>query len=177
MWKMHIAILGFSCSGKTTFSNKLGVILNLPVYHLDNYYWSSAWVKNSSFDITSLINQDDWIIDGTYSNCCFEERLDISDYIFYLDCNLLVRLWRMIRRHIMYFISPKGKNPVSQKVSIGFVLSTIRKVRYTQPRLLKCLQNKYSEKLLYVKGVHYTNVLLERIKNDGFLKLFNTETV
>lgn len=172
---MRISVLGFSCSGKTTFSNELGTILNLPVYHLDNYYWSSAWVKNPSCDITSIVNQDNWIIDGIYTDCCFEERLEASDYIFYLDCNLLVRLWRMIRRHIVYLIAPTGKNPISQKVSISFILSTIKKVRYLQPEILKHLRDLYPKKLLYTKGKLCATFFLERINNDGFFELFDTD--
>lgn len=152
-------------------------MLNLPVYHLDNYYWLSPWVKNPSFDITSIISQDDWIIDGTYTNCCFEKRLEISDYIFYMDCNLLIRLWRMVRRHMMYLIAPTGKSPVSQKVNIGFVLSTIRKVCYAQPRILEYIRDNFPEKLQYIKGARCANLILDGIENEGFLKLLNTDEV
>lgn len=33
-----IAVIGSGGSGKSTFSRKLGNILNLPVYHLDTMY-------------------------------------------------------------------------------------------------------------------------------------------
>jgi len=40
-----IAVIGSGGSGKSTFSRKLGNILNLPVYHLDTVYWNPGWIE------------------------------------------------------------------------------------------------------------------------------------
>lgn len=172
---MRISVLGFSCSGKTTFSNRLGEILHEPVYHLDSYYWKTAWTANENFEIESLINLDSWIMDGTYSECRLQDRMERSEYIFYLDCNLIVRLSRMIIRHLSYEFFPKGKNPISQKISFKFVLSTIKKVLYQQPRLICHLKQYYGNKFLRIRGRKQADHVLEEVRNGHISKLFRPD--
>ena len=38
-----IAIIGNAGSGKSTLAYKLQQKLNLPIYHLDQYYWKPNW--------------------------------------------------------------------------------------------------------------------------------------
>ena len=55
---MTIVVLGLSCSGKSTFSNKLGKLLNLEVFHLDSYYWESPWIVDKTFDINDFVEKE-----------------------------------------------------------------------------------------------------------------------
>lgn len=172
---MRISILGFSCSGKTSFSNWLGKLSKLPVFHLDDYYWESPWVKNENFNVMDVVKCENWIIDGTYYHEFFEERILNSNYIIYLDCNIFVRIFRMIKRHIKYLLNPIGKNPISQKINGKFLLLTIRKIYTVQPQILHMLEKIEcnGRSFIYVKGKHQINKLMEQIKNEDILKLFN----
>jgi len=63
-----IAIIGCAGSGKTTLGFQLQKKLNLPVYHLDQYYWQPNW-ERVEFEVFSnahagLCEQDEWIIEG-----------------------------------------------------------------------------------------------------------------
>lgn len=150
---MTIVVLGLSCSGKSTFSNKLGKLLNLEVFHLDSYYWESPWIVDKTFDINDFVEKENSIIDGNYFNYAFTERLDYCDCIIYIDCNIFVRIFRMIKRHITYCLTPKKKNAVSQKINFYFVFITIYKQIYLQPKIIQYLKNNYHQKLVYIKNI------------------------
>lgn len=167
---MKISILGYSCSGKSTFSKVLEKKLYIKVYHLDSYYWKEPWKKNDSFDISIFIKKDSWIIEGNYLDYCLEKRLNLSDYIIYIDCNLLIRLFRMIKRHILFMNSPNNKNPISNKINLKFILITIYKSIFVQPKLIKYLKNNYNKKYIYIKNIKEIN------DYDQFIfELFNSQ--
>lgn len=54
---MKIMIIGANGSGKSTFSRKLGELLQLPVYHLDLYFWKPGWVQTQQEEWTELIHE------------------------------------------------------------------------------------------------------------------------
>ena len=62
-----IAIIGNAGSGKTTLAFQLHQKLNLPLYHLDKYYWLPNWERNCYETFTKkhdeLCEQDAWIIE------------------------------------------------------------------------------------------------------------------
>ena len=121
-----------------------------------------------------IVCRRDWIIDGTYYQYNFYERLDRSNLIVYLDCGICVRVFRMVRRHIQYLLKPEGKNAISQKINLKFLLITLQKVLFVQPRLLSMLQTLYKSKLIYIKGFRETQIFMERIIHEDIFKLFNS---
>lgn len=44
----RILVIGCAGSGKSTLSRKLHYILDLPVIHLDTYFWNANWVPKSN---------------------------------------------------------------------------------------------------------------------------------
>ena len=50
----RVAVVGSGGAGKTTFSAELGLRTGLPVIHLDQLYWSPAWVKMPSKEWETL---------------------------------------------------------------------------------------------------------------------------
>ena len=91
----RIIIIGPSGAGKSTLSSKLGDILNIPVYHLDNIWWNSdkTHITRDEFDLKldSIIKDDKWIIDGDFSRT-YEVRMEACDTIIFLDYSLDVCL-------------------------------------------------------------------------------------
>lgn len=86
--KNKILVIGSPGSGKSYFSRKLKELLNIPVYHMDLYYWHENWVStpNDKFDelINEILNKDSWILDGNY-NRTLENRVKKAQVVYFLD--------------------------------------------------------------------------------------------
>ncbi|RXZ77469.1 DNA topology modulation protein [Paenibacillaceae bacterium] len=101
----RILVIGSGGSGKSTLSQKLSNILDLPVIHLDTYFWNPNWVSkpNEEWDkiVEQFTNEDHWIIDGNYSRT-MDIRIKKADLIIFLDMPRLLCIYRIIKRRIMY---------------------------------------------------------------------------
>lgn len=101
----RVAIIGCCGAGKSTLAQSLGNKLNLPVVHLDTYYWQPGWQETEA-DTWQQIQQEvvkheRWIIDGNYGNT-LDIRLAVADTIIWLDFNRYICLWRIIKRYFKY---------------------------------------------------------------------------
>ncbi|GAB4534881.1 MAG: DNA topology modulation protein [Pleurocapsa sp.] len=99
----RIAIIGCCGSGKSTLAVKLGLKLNLPVIHLDSYYWKAGWIESSEEEWIDkqklLVKRDRWIIDGNYLNT-MDIRLEAADTVILLDFSRWLCLWRIGQRYL-----------------------------------------------------------------------------
>lgn len=85
---MKIMVIGCPGAGKSTFSQKLGDIWNLPLYHLDMLYHNSDGTHISKEELEEklrgIFKKDNWIIDGNYQRT-LEMRMKECDKIILLD--------------------------------------------------------------------------------------------
>lgn len=98
----RILIIGRMASGKSTFAERLGRKLGLPVYHLDSFYWKPGWVRPGSQEVwietvKSLLERDSWIIDGNYGNT-LQMRMQRADTIIVFAYPAVLCLWRSLKR-------------------------------------------------------------------------------
>ncbi len=67
----RIAVIGTSCSGKTTLARKLSQILQIRHIELDTLFWKKNWQiqerKIFREKVTRVVKQDCWVIDGNFS--------------------------------------------------------------------------------------------------------------
>ncbi|HEQ4270661.1 TPA: DNA topology modulation protein FlaR, partial [Streptococcus pyogenes] len=103
---MKIAIIGHSGSGKSTLARFLGQHYHCEVFHLDQLHFSSNWQERSDHDMiadlsTCLLKQD-WIIEGNYANCLYEERMSEADYIIYVNFSRFHCVYRAFKRYLNY---------------------------------------------------------------------------
>lgn len=100
-----IMIIGSGGSGKTTLAKRLGEKLNVPVHHLDNYFWQPGWQETPQIDFVEkqfdLVEQDCWIIDGNYIRTC-SIRLHEADTIIFLDIPRWRCLYQAIKRQFSF---------------------------------------------------------------------------
>ncbi len=100
-----VMVIGCCGSGKSTFSSKLAGITQLPIYHLDQYYWKPNWTEMDKpaweLIVQKLANKTHWIIDGNYGGT-LDIRIKEADTIVFLDRSTIVCLWRVIKRIIKY---------------------------------------------------------------------------
>ncbi len=86
---MKIVIVGNGGSGKSTLAEKMSKDLSIPVYHLDNYTWTSNFerIPFEEFNRTlvDIMKKEDWIIDGWSYHETLYDRLITANVIIYLE--------------------------------------------------------------------------------------------
>ena len=107
---MKIAIIGYSGSGKSTLTEKLSNYYSIPKLHMDTLQFQPGW-NDSDHDWmlnemeTFLTEHEDWVIDGNYSWCCYEERMKQADQIIFLNFSA----WNCLYRAFMRYLKYRGK--------------------------------------------------------------------
>lgn len=83
-----VIVIGSPGSGKTTFSEKLNLVTNLPIFYLDAIWWKSdkTHISRNEFDkrLEDIFRFNSWIIDGNYQRT-LERRLNECDTVFLFD--------------------------------------------------------------------------------------------
>jgi len=97
----RIMIIGCCGSGKSTIARKLQKIIDLPLYHLDQYYWKPNWTETPKEEwepiVKDLASKEKWIIDGNYGGT-MDLRFERADVIVYMDIPTIKCLVRVIGR-------------------------------------------------------------------------------
>lgn len=97
----RIMIFGRPGSGKSTFALALSHYLNIPLYHLDKYFFIENWVERENEEFLALqqkmVEEDYWIIDGNAIRS-FEMRYARADLVLYFCSPRLLCLARLIKR-------------------------------------------------------------------------------
>ena len=84
----RILIIGCPGSGKSYFAKRLGAILNIPVIHMDNLYWTKDKTSISTAELEEKLKPylegSKWIIDGNYHHT-LKMRIAYATDVFFLD--------------------------------------------------------------------------------------------
>lgn len=113
---MKIAIIGNPGSGKSTLSVKLQKMLNLPLYHLDQYYWKPGWQRpdreefkkvhhalcDGKVGLPAVALREGWIIEGVATRL-FEYRIKQADVVIFLDIPVYICFYRVFKRALTHF--------------------------------------------------------------------------
>lgn len=98
---MRIMIFGRPGSGKSTFALKLAQKYDLPLYHLDKYFFEANWTARKYEDFLedqyTIVDQKNWIIDGN-SLQSLHVRYSEANICIYFNYPRLLCLWRLIKR-------------------------------------------------------------------------------
>ena len=172
---MKISIIGYSASGKSTFAQNIGEILDIPVLHLDKVNFLPNWeerkVEESEKIVLDFIekNNDKFVIDGNFSKFAYDLRMKISDKIIFFDFDRFTCLFQAFQRYNKY----KGKVRESmtegccEKLDWEFIKWVLFDGR-TEERINKYnrVVEKYKEKVIIVQNRKEADDLLEKIKTD-----------
>ncbi|MEO8619034.1 MAG: topology modulation protein [Sphingomicrobium sp.] len=94
-------IIGPCGSGKSTLSFDLADKLDLPLTHMDQLNWLPGWVDGGNDRVRSglakVIAGDRWLIEGNYGST-LAMRLTRADTVVYLDFQIRLCLWRLMKR-------------------------------------------------------------------------------
>ncbi|MBQ2835946.1 MAG: topology modulation protein [Clostridia bacterium] len=104
----RISIIGGPGTGKTTLSNELSKLYNIPAIHIDGIHHLENWKIRDKDErdkmILDIVKQEKWIIDGTYK-ATLKVRLEKADLVIWLD----YPTWTQIKGVIMRRIKLGGK--------------------------------------------------------------------
>jgi len=155
----RIMVIGVSAgAGKSTFARRLGETMELPVYHLDAYYWKPGWVEAEEKDFRhkqqELANESRWIIEGNY-NSTVDIRLAACDTVIQLQLPLWRCLWRVLKRRIQYRkqarpdMAPDCPEKLDYKF-LKFIVTTYHGRQKSQHHLIEEFIREYPEKQAYI---------------------------
>jgi adenylate kinase family enzyme len=99
----RVVIIGRGASGKSTLALELADITRLPVIELDRMFWQPGLVATPRDQWVAiqqeLVKGERWIMDGDLGpHDVIDVRLRAADTVIFLDCSLVRRVWRAIRR-------------------------------------------------------------------------------
>lgn len=101
-----IMIIGGPGSGKSTLARQVGARLDLPVIHMDPFYWLPAWQQRPSDETIRLAQEaaqrPAWVFEGNNS-ASMAFRAERADTIVFLDMPRPLRMWRILKRTIRYY--------------------------------------------------------------------------
>jgi adenylate kinase family enzyme len=84
----RVIVIGCPGSGKSTLARALHNKTGIPLYHLDMMYWNAdkTKVEKSVFleRLSSVLENDEWIIDGNYGST-MDVRMAACDTVIFLD--------------------------------------------------------------------------------------------
>ena len=84
----RIVVIDCPGSGKSTLSQEIHNRTGIPLFHLDMMYWNAdkTTVEKRIFleRLYSVLEKDEWIIDGNYSST-MELRISACDTVIFLD--------------------------------------------------------------------------------------------
>lgn len=167
---MKIAVVGYSASGKSTFSKRLSEYYNIPVLHIDTIYFSKGMIvndkKKSEQTIYDFMKQDQWIIDGTYRYLA-TERYDEAEQLFIFDFNRFKCFFGVMKRYIKYRNQQRDTMAVGnpEKIDFSFIKWILWDGRKKDSKLLmKSFRDKYQD-----KAIRFTN----RRQVNNYLKSIN----
>ena len=81
---MKIVIIGYSGSGKSTLAETLARYYSIPKLHMDTLQFQPGWIDSDRDWMERQMKQflsqhKDWVIDGNYSWCCYDDTVVIRD--------------------------------------------------------------------------------------------------
>jgi adenylate kinase family enzyme len=97
----RVLVVGCGGSGKTVLARQLGVVLGIPVIHLDEVFYDRAWnpLPGSEFEAVQrrLVAAPEWVLDGNYLSS-MPIRLAAADTVVVMDVPTVVALWGVVWR-------------------------------------------------------------------------------
>ena len=171
---MKIAIIGYSGAGKSTLAEKLSNYYSIPKLHMDTLQFQPGW-KDSDRDWMKsemksfLTNHSNWVIDGNYSWCYYEERMQEADQIIFLNFSPWTCLLRAFKRYLKY------RGQVRESMAAGckeqFNWDFIRWILWdgrtkTAKERYQRIQQTYPEKVIVLRSQKEMDQFLEKLTHN-----------
>ena len=170
---MKIAIIGYSGAGKSTLAEKLSNYYSIPKLHMDTLQFQPGWQDSDREWMLSemknfLTKHEAWVIDGNYSWCYYEERMQDADQIIFLNFSPLTCLFRAFKRYLKY--RGKVRESMAKGCPEQFNWEFIRWILWdgrtkNAKERYQHLSNTYPEKMHILHSQAEIDYFLQSLKN------------
>lgn len=155
----RIAIIGCGGSGKSTLARRMGAALNIPVHHLDRWYWKAGWIATSNDEWAAVHERlccgPKWILDGNYEGT-MDSRLWAADTAIFLDLPKWRCLLGTFSRYWQYRgrVRPELAAGCPERLTGEYIkwIWTYRMIR--RPRILRTLEHLESNMNVVILDSH-----------------------
>lgn len=159
-------IFGRPGSGKTIFATWLSNSLNLPLHHLDKYFYIQNWIERDYKEFLqiqeNIVNTELWIIDGN-STDSLEMRFAKPDLVLYFNFPKITCVYRIIKRFFNPNKSFADRAPgCFDRINISFL------------KHIWGFEKKFSSDIESLKK-SYQNVVFKEINSDNDLNKLKNE--
>jgi len=147
----RVAVVGTSCSGKTTFAAALAALEAVPHIELDVLHWRPNWVEapleTFRADVAAAVAAERWVCDGNYSRVrdLVWARATTVIWLNYPFATVARRaLYRTFRRALLREEMFHGNRETMRKAFLSrdsillWVATTHRRRRKEYPQLFAC---------------------------------------
>jgi adenylate kinase family enzyme len=111
----RILVVGSPAAGKSEVAQRLGLLLKLPVHHLDALYYRPGWVLQNEqtweAKVAGLVAEEQWVIDGNFVDS-LPLRAAQADAVIWLDYDRAETMGRVLRR--MVFPQPMPRADLAE---------------------------------------------------------------
>lgn len=166
-----IMVVGVSAgAGKSTFAAALGEKLEVPVHHLDSYYWKAGWIGSGLAEFRAaqeeIVKGGAWIIEGNYSNS-FDIRVAKADTFIYLELPLRICLYRVLKRWVTHIGQnrPDMAEGCTEKMDMAFLKFIITTYADRKNKMHRRMQE-----FLEADPANQVIYLANKKQIEGFLK-------
>lgn len=165
---MKIVIIGYSGAGKTTLAEYLEKKLNIPRLSMDDVHFFEGKQNTEQHDIEVvddfLKENCEWIIDGNYTYCLFDRRLEDANIIYLLDFNVWVCLFQAVKRYFKRLYSIYKSEGRILRPDWGLIYHIMFFQRTKRKKTFITVNEKYGDKVMVLKNRSDLNRLLKRMK-------------
>jgi len=162
----RIMIFGRPGSGKSTCAFELHQSLNLPLYHLDCYFYTKNWVERDYQEFLTIqqeiVDQEQWIIDGNCTSS-LEMRHKRANLVLYFNYPRYLCYVRIFKRLF-------HKNKKIQDRAPGCAET----IRWSLLSYIWTFEKRVADKIKKLKSM-YPNVQFVEIKNNNDLEKLKKE--
>lgn len=172
----RVAVIGGSCTGKTTIARELARRLGVPHVELDALFWEPNWQEASTEDFRARVNEalapDGWVVDGNYHGRLGTIVLERADTAVFLDLPFRTVLRRVLARTLRRAVTREEmwngnresfRTVVSRDSIIWWVVTMHRTYREKWPPRLAPLTHL---RVVHLRSARETRRWLQSVEGD-----------